>query len=251
MKKALIIASFFLITTLSTAQSLLVGVNLSPNVTLPINNLNSKFWLFPQDSNVTYSGIKAKKHPGFGFSGGPNIVYEGKIKNKVQFIFEGIAAYRFIQYKIDWNAVYQAGTSTGNTYISYAIKRHELGFSLLPGIKYKGWIFQSGLNFWFMLRNTTSIKFRRGNTDYVDETVENAESVKDQVAQRINISLPFTIAYDFSIGSLISIQPCIAYDFGFFDIDGFQFGYTNRREFVFLSHLRVGVKLNIKIKKNK
>ena len=232
------------------SQSISIGCNIALNLTFPIGNVNSVFWRFPQDSNTTYQNIKSKKSPSFGFAIGPNIIYEGKNKHNVRFVFESDALYRYTSYKIDWNANYQSiNSSEGKIYIHYGIKRNEIGVSFLPGLKYKQWIFQTGLNFLFILKTTTAIKYNRDNTVYLNEISASSELIKNDAGKILNIAMPIVIGYEYNINSRFTVHPYVAYEFGIFNIDTYWLGTINRREFTFLSQLELGIKLNIQTKK--
>ena len=133
MKLISVVVMLFFFTLTISAQVSFWGIEVSPNMTIPLGNVNHKFWNYPEDSNLTTKRIISKKTPGAGLTIAPMFKKVFKPKKAVSFSMAVGLGYYLKRYNISWVSEYESSSaSNGIISITYKIERHELGLQLLP-----------------------------------------------------------------------------------------------------------------------
>ncbi|MDB5283154.1 MAG: hypothetical protein JWO06_2229 [Bacteroidota bacterium] len=233
----------------TNGQDVYLGLRLGPNVTLPLGSNNRVFWRFPEDSSTVYNNVKSKKYLYIGATINPDLKMVFRSNREVKFALETGLLYYFKAYKISWSADYSSPASSGSIYASYKIKRHEVGFNVLPGFVYRNWCFETGLNFLFTASSTTEIQFIKQGAFYINEKTNDLYVVKPGI---LTISLPVFLSYSISINHSVHIAPFISYEFELSGWDGYALGnLANRRQISLLSEFIAGISFQVLLKQQK
>ena len=99
-----------------------------------------------------------------------------------------------------------------------------------------------------LIESYTNIDFIRNNIIYKSYRTNDRYSIKSGAGRIMNFSLPIRIAYTINVHRGLYLEPLLAYEFGFADMDLYALGNVNRANYTFLSEVKLGLNIYMPVK---